>query len=302
MVPTMTGTPRDPDPFRILSDLDDLQRRLSDARADQERGERLELLGTLSGMIAHEVRNIASKITGNAQLIGRHAEDPAKTRELADRIVRLGLHAGRVAEAILSAADQPCVGACNPFEVHRRAMDALPGEARSRFDDSGFPTDLSAGIDPDALERVLVNLYLNGWRAVGGSGGTGRIVVSARRSARNIELRIADDGPGLHPEIAEMVFEPWHRGETVNAEAADRDGTRRVPTAPTTGKPAGSGHGLGLALCRHLVSAAGGSIRFERDTARGAEVVVSLPGADRGSAADAIDPHDANDTDNDAAA
>ena len=37
------------------------------------------------------------------------------------------------------------------------------------------------GIDPDALERVLVNLYLNAWRAVGGTGGSGCIRVAASR-------------------------------------------------------------------------------------------------------------------------
>lgn len=267
---SVTDTPRDPDPYRILDELDSLQRSLSGAQRQIDRSEQLETLGTLAGMIAHEVRNIASKIVGAAQLADRNAEDPVRVRELSERIVRLGLHAGRVAETILAAADEPIPGDCLLIEVHRRAMDALPSEARARFDDAGLPADLRAAIDPDALERVLVNLYLNAWRAVGGSGGDGRVTISAKPprcrsehgcprsacSARNIQISVRDDGPGIHPEVAETVFQPWRRGD---------------------GEARHGGHGLGLALCRHLIEAAGGSIRFAPPAGQGAEVIAEIP-------------------------
>lgn len=265
------------DPSRILDRLDRLQRDLVDVRDEADQHERLGVLGTLASMIAHEVRGIASKVAGNAQLIERCADDPERVRELAARVVRLGLHAGRVAEAILAASDEPLPGDCSVLEIHRRAMDALPSEARGRMDDSRIDPKLRAGIDPDALERVLVNLYLNAWRAVGGSGGTGRIRVRAGRRGspvfghttdehptsaiesgcstwNTLEIRVSDDGPGIHPEMGESLFEPWQRGAA-----------------------SGSGHGLGLALCRHLVGSVGGMIRFEHRTRSGAEVVVELP-------------------------
>jgi C4-dicarboxylate-specific signal transduction histidine kinase len=71
-----------------------------------------------------------------------------------------------------------------------------------------------------------------------------------------LEIRVGDDGPGIHPEMADTVFEPWQRGGT---------------TSP--------GHGLGLALCRHLVGSVGGTIRFDAPTTHcaGAEVVIQLP-------------------------
>lgn len=280
IVPMARAVPSDrpeSEPARILARLDELQRELVATQDEVDRSERLGVLGTLAGMIAHEVRGIASKVAGNAQLIDRCAEDPERVRELAARITRLGLHAGRVAEAILAAADEPLPGDCSVLEIHRRAMDALPAEARARFDDTSLSPTLRASIDPDALERVLVNLYLNAWRAVGGSGGDGRVLVRVQRrgtpvfghttdehSAESIaagcsawntlEIRVRDEGPGLHPELAETLFEPWQRG-------------------PITG----SGHGLGLALCRHLLSSVGGSIRFEPNRGRGAEVVVELP-------------------------
>ncbi len=269
--------PRHPDPFRVLDRLDRLQRDLTDLQADSDRAERLGVLGTLAAMIAHEVRGIATKVAGTAQLIERCADDPDRVRELSVRIARLGLHAGRVAEAILAAADEPLPGDCSVLDAHHRALDALPPEARPRFDAQGVLPGLRAGIDPDALERVLVNLYLNAWRAVGGTGGSGGVrVLAARRAVcgfghttddhppaairvgcstwNALEIRVRDDGPGVHPEMAEALFEPWRRGQTPNV-----------------------GHGLGLALCRHLVDSVGGSIRFADRTDTGAEVVVELP-------------------------
>lgn len=264
MLPSVTDERPETDPSRILDRLDQLQRDLNGVREDTDQAERLGVLGTLASMIAHEVRGIASKVAGNAQLIERHADDPARVRDLAARITRLGLHAGRVAEAILAAADEPLPGDCSVLEIHRRALDALPSEARARVDDSRIDPRLRAGIDPDALERVLVNLYLNAWRAVGGAGGSGMIRVEARQRTQprgacstwnTLEIRVGDDGPGIHPEMADSVFEPWQRGGS---------------TSP--------GHGLGLALCRHLVGSVGGSIRFDPPTpGTGAEVVIELP-------------------------
>lgn len=279
MPPTVSADRPESDPARILAQLDELQRELVSTQDQIDRAERLGVLGTLAGMIAHEVRGIASKVTGYAQLIDRFADDPDRVRELAARIARLGLHAGRVAEGILAAADEPLPGDCSVLEIHRRAMDALPGEARSRFNDADLGPSLRANIDPDALERVLVNLYTNAWRAVGGSEGDGRVLIRARRRGapafghttddhspesiaagcsmwNTLEIRVRDNGPGVHPEMGESLFEPWQRGP--------------VP---------GAGHGLGLALCRHLLASVGGSIRFEPINGHGAEVVVELPEA-----------------------
>lgn len=276
MLPLVMDPRPETDPAFILDRLDQLQRELNGVRTDSDQAERLGVLGTLASMIAHEVRGIASKVSGNAQLIERHSDDPVRVRELAGRITRLGLHAGRVAEAILAAADQPLPGDCGVLEVHRRALDALPSEARACVDDSGIDPRLRAAIDPDALERVLVNLYLNAWRAVGGMAGIGRsvgggqITVHARHRTTSLEapcsmwntleIRVIDNGPGIHPDLTDAIFEPWQRGGT------------------SEGGGVGKGHGLGLALCRHLIGSVGGTIRFDSPTTgHGAEVVIELP-------------------------
>ena len=65
---------------------------------------------------------------------------------------------------------------------------------------------------------------------------------------------VEDDGPGVDPRVQDQLFEPF-----------------------VTTKDVGKGTGLGLAVCRGLVEAAGGSISLDLDYAAGARFVVELP-------------------------
>ena len=85
-----------------------------------------------------------------------------------------------------------------------------------------------------------------------------KIDISARIDGRRIEIRIADNGPGLPPGSEARVFEKFYRASTSTA-----DGRRGV--------------GLGLAICQGIVQAHGGRIRAENRPNGGAEFVISLP-------------------------
>ena len=107
--------------------------------------------------------------------------------------------------------------------------------------------------DAVLVERVLCNLVENAAKyAPSGS----RIEIAAARRGAWIDVSVSDDGPGLRPGSEEAVFEKFTRGERESA----------LP-----------GVGLGLAICRAIVEAHGGTIRACASPLGGAGFVFSLP-------------------------
>jgi two-component system NtrC family sensor kinase len=80
--------------------------------------------------------------------------------------------------------------------------------------------------------------------------------VQAVHAGKQVRLSVEDDGPGVEPRVLGQLFEPF-----------------------VTTKEVGKGTGLGLAVCRGLVEAAGGSIALDTEYQRGARFVVELPAA-----------------------
>jgi two-component system sensor histidine kinase KdpD len=108
-------------------------------------------------------------------------------------------------------------------------------------------------VEPDLIERVFTSLIGNVVKHT--PAGT-HMTVSARVAGDAIEVSVEDDGPGLPEGREEEVFETFARGE--------KQAPRR-------------GAGLGLAICRAIVEAHGGTIRTERREEKGARFVFTLP-------------------------
>lgn len=106
-------------------------------------------------------------------------------------------------------------------------------------------------VDPDQMQRVLVNLLDN---AVQAMQGRGTITIAARRdpSSSVIRLEVADDGPGIRPEDRDRLFLP----------------------AFSTKKQGG---GLGLAIVHRIVTDHHGRIHVEDNEPRGTRFVIELP-------------------------
>ncbi len=109
-----------------------------------------------------------------------------------------------------------------------------------------------AQVEPVEFKRVLSNLISNGVEALPGKG---TVTVSLSRAGDMIELKVADDGKGVPPEVRERL---GRRGETF-------------------GKPGGSG--LGLYHAKISAEAWGGSLEISSEVGNGTAVVVRLPAA-----------------------
>lgn len=115
---------------------------------------------------------------------------------------------------------------------------ALAAEEASRYpgcDVSGEPVLFSG--EARLLRRLIRNLIENAMKH-----GAPPVAVSVRQEDAEIVLTVSDEGPGVTKELAEQVFEPFHRG-------------------PSRGKWGGSG--LGLALVRSIAEKHAGNVRFE---------------------------------------
>ena len=115
--------------------------------------------------------------------------------------------------------------------------------------------------DPSAVEQVLFNLVDNACKyAADAQDKSLRLTVSKKSpSARQIEIRLVDRGPGVAPAAQRRLFQAFRKSA--------QDAAHSAP-----------GVGLGLALCRRLARELGGDLRYE-PTADGACFVLSLRAA-----------------------
>jgi C4-dicarboxylate-specific signal transduction histidine kinase len=110
-------------------------------------------------------------------------------------------------------------------------------------------------VNSSEIEQVILNLLNNAIQALGNSGTLQRrIVISANKSEQFIQLSVSDNGAGVPDEFKSHLFE----------------------LLSTTKQ---SGMGLGLWLCKHIISRYKGSIHYEDAAEGGARFVVKLPSA-----------------------
>ena len=219
--------------------------------------ERLATIGQFSAGIAHELRNPLAVIESSLFLVRKNLEPQAGSIPgVAKHLDRIGGEVARATRTIDSLLDlarrqPPRRQRTELRELIETAVQAIGLPAMVRITVTATPADLTAEVDPDQIRQVLTNLFMNSAQAMPQGG---HIEVVAEKVAPSAaRLRIRDDGPGIAEEARHRLFE-----------------------ALFTTKAKGSG--LGLALCRRIMEAHGGTIDLE-PTDSGASFVLTLPDA-----------------------
>lgn len=215
--------------------------------------ERLATIGQFAASIGHELRNPLGVIESSQFLLRQHlkqagVDDPKILRHL-DKIAGEVQRSNKTITDLLELArGRPPARRQVPVRQvvdAAAAATAIPPGVTLTID---VPHDATMDADPDQLARVLANLMQN---AVQAMVDEGTIVVSYAGDATQATLRVADSGPGVPAEIRGRVFEALF---TTRAK----------------------GSGLGLALCRRIAEAHGGTIALE-PSAAGACFAVRIP-------------------------
>ncbi len=218
-------------------------------------------IGTISAMIAHEINNILTPMGTYAELAANNPQDSELTRKALGKVVIGCRRAGDILDSMLKMASgqtqpkQPC----NIAETLELVMDCL---ARDFSKDSitvkfEVPLDLTVSAVPVQLQQLFMNIILNAREAMLGSGG--RLVVKAWRDTANVIIEFADTGCGIKPENIDRIFEPFFTTKSVG------DGHSR------------NGTGLGLAFCKEVAAAHGGSITVNSQYGFGTTFCITLP-------------------------
>ncbi|ELY3905238.1 TPA: two-component system sensor histidine kinase ZraS [Klebsiella aerogenes] len=219
------------------------------------RKEKLMALGHLAAGVAHEIRNPLSSIKGLAKYFAERTPPGGEAQELALVMAKEADRLNRVVSELLELV-RPAHLNYQPVDINaliHHSLQLVSQDAQSRGIELQFtprPELTSIKADPDRLNQVLLNLYLNAMQAIGRDGA---IHVSASEADRQrVKIVVKDSGKGMSDEELQAIFTPYF---TTKA-----DGT-----------------GLGLAVVQNIIEQHGGTIRAESQPGAGAIFTLWLP-------------------------
>jgi len=211
---------------------------------------------------SHELRTPLTVITTNLEVARRKPREPGHWEHVADDALAEVRRMGLIVDKLLELSRAGAAGLQHaPSELRKLATAAI-GRALPTAKDRGVQLELVGGlpvtaeVDYDAIGIVFDNLLSN---AIDHSPKGETVAIKITLENAKPQIVVDDRGPGVPPHLRERIFEPFARAAT----GIDR----------TTGH----GLGLGLAICRRIVSGHQGSIICTEHPGGGARFVVELP-------------------------
>lgn len=247
---------------RLRLELDDLLGRL--ARYEDEQHRHFDdARRRFISMLSHQLKTPMTSLSLSVNLLREKLRDASpQQRELLDIATEDCASLSRLVSELIEAAREAAPDlAMKPRRrdlaaLLRSALRPLVPQAEERGVDLALPPEgrsVHALVDPVKFPWVVANIAGNALRYTGAGG---RIAVTVSRTARGIEIAVADTGCGIAAADLESIFEPYY---TVDDDRA-----------PGT-------HGLGLAIAREIVAAHGGTLDAESEPGRGTVFRIRLP-------------------------
>jgi signal transduction histidine kinase len=242
-----------------------LYRRLLTSERRVRHAERLAELGTLTGGLAHEIKNPLSTVQLNLQLLQEDIspEDPAYHR-IVNRLNLVHRETSRLRDIL-----DDFLRYAGKLELDRQPVDLnqlveelvdffTPQAQLNRVQARWRPAPQPVVINADAklIKQAVLNLMLNAVQAMsetqsdGHSGG--ELILSASRHDGEAVIDVIDTGPGISPDALARIFDAYYS-------------TKKAGT------------GLGLAMARRIAEEHGGQITVRSEVGKGTDFQVHLP-------------------------
>lgn len=234
---------------------DIVQKRTEQLRQTQEelvKSERLAAIGELAGMIGHDLRNPLTGIKNATYYLQKKGSLASETqvKEMLQTIDKCVNYSNKVINDLLDYSREIHVDPleCSLRQLMAEAFTILEVPSNVQVSNN-LPDNPRLTVDPDKIQRVFVNLTKNAIDALP-NGGT--IKVEGKIVTDNIKISFTDNGVGISNEILPKLFSPLF---TTKAQ----------------------GMGFGLAICKRIVEAHGGTISVSTIRGKGTTFVLTLP-------------------------
>jgi signal transduction histidine kinase len=224
--------------------------------------EHLATMGELAAGVAHEIRNPLAGIAGAIEIISQDFPKDHPDREILEDLRQEVRRIEKVLNDLLTYArpKAPQYGMADLKDTVAHTLQFARQQIGNKNVEFSIqiPSPLPRfRMDPEQLHQVLLNLVLNGIQAMGQEG---KITIQARvlsgSGALNrphyIEISVSDTGGGISRDQLDKIFRPFYT-------------TKR------------GGTGLGLSLCRRIISQHGGTLTAESEINKGSRFIIRLP-------------------------
>jgi len=224
--------------------------------------QRLASLGTVTAMLAHEFNNVLTPIVSYCQYALTRS-DAEMMRTAVEKTLKNATRLTALCGKILGMATDERMGPA-PTPIAPVVQDALTCLCRDLEKDNitlhvDVPPELVARAHVASLQQVLFNLILNARQAMIGTAG--RLSITGRRGEDGrVLIEISDTGCGIRPEHLDKLFQPFFS-------------TKRHESRPDR-----SGIGLGLHICKRLMTEQEGDISVRSKPREGTTFTLALPG------------------------